>query len=584
MSTNKTSGAVDPWSSYRRSDTFELANVDDKQAIPKAYTGRRTRWARGEYQLEKIPWQGMELVPVKKDFWSYNQHFGVEERTQEQCERLRMEHSILIVDAGGLDVPKLVDSFHEAPFPTWAFDRFKRRGFRRPTGIQMQAWPIALQGHDLVGIAETGSGKTLSYIMPMLIHIEAQSERMPGEGPMGIILVPNRELCDQVQRQVNEFGCYAGVSCLCAYGGSTPEEQDKNDLSCQKGCDIIVATPGNLITLLEKRITNLRRATFMVLDEADELLSDGFEHQIRAIVSQVRPDRQMLLFSATWENDSLLQLAKDACSCKPIHVNVGSTKLAACKDINQVFLLTGTEEGVPQAYKGRSKLEVLVCSVKKAFAVADKSSKMLIFCNRVEAVPTVLAELQAEGIPCEGFSAEYTQAERQEALKQFRDIDNHLPVLVCTQLLGRGHDFQNLKYVVNFDMPRRASEYVHRIGRTGRAGEKGESLTLMEEMDLVGAREIRDCLEATGQFVPIWLSAACSNKKHQKYARMCRDFLNGTVTVPKALGDRHVPPEWKGRGGPRGLEMRNWWLRECGGEGAGRAPDVYKPELSGFVD
>merc|ERR1719174_596841 len=122
-----------------------------------------------------------------------------------ECEQIRLERGIMIVDDDGIKVPKPIDSFKEAPFPDWAQHRMRRKGFVRPTGIQTQAWPVLLQGHDLVGIAETGSGKTLAYVLPMLIHVQAQSELLPGEGPIGLVLMPNRELCEQVVRQVKEF-------------------------------------------------------------------------------------------------------------------------------------------------------------------------------------------------------------------------------------------------------------------------------------------------------------------------------------------------------------------------------------------
>lgn len=575
------SSAQSQWSNYRRQESHELTTSNDMHSthtIPQAFMGFRTRWSGRGVQLEQIDWKGMQLEPVKKDFWSFAVHPNVAERTATECERLRTEHSILILDVDSrIEVPQPIEHFYEVPWPDWATARLKRKCFKEPTGIQMQAWPVALKGHDLVGIAETGSGKTLAYILPMLIHAEAQPGWMPGDGPLGLVLVPNRELCDQVVRQVNEFAHGPSITCISICGGSSREDHEKTDATLARGCEIIVATPGNLITKLERQTTNLRRATFVVLDEADELLSEGFETQVRAVMSQVRPDRQVLLFSATWEDDGLLALAREACSCWPIHINVGNTKLAACKDINQFFLLVGDCEGVMPDNKGLSKIKVLIKAVKHRFQTSDPSSKMLVFCNRADTVPELLENLRAADITCAGVSAIYQQNERQETLKQFRDSDNNLRVLVCTQLLGRGHDFPNLNLVLNYDMPRRLSEYVHRIGRTGRRGEKGMAVTLMEEIDLVAAREIKDCLQATDQTVPVWLNVACSKRQHDKYIRMCRDARDGNSTA--AVTDGTVqPPKSKGRGSAW-AQRRSVWLHESEAYGAGLASEKYDPLL-----
>jgi len=528
--------------------------------------------------METISWQGMDLVPVRKDF-SYIEHPAVQDRSQAECERIRLDNAIVIVDDDGLDVPKPLAGFDEITFPEWAFQRIRSKGFKKPTGIQCQAWPVATKGHDLIGIAETGSGKTLAYLLPMLIHIEAQPEVLPGEGPAGLILVPNRELCEQVERQVNEFSRGAGLNCVSVFGGSGPDSVDQRNAALQKRCDVIIATPGLLISLLEDKLTNLKRTTYVVLDEADELLSEGFEYQIRMIMSQVRPDRQVSMFSATWEDDSLRQLAREACSCRPIHINVGSTKLAACKTITQSFMLAGSE--LYERFKSSSKLETLVIALQELLKKAQPEDKFLVFCNNRETVPMVLGCLQGVGIACEGCSADYSQVERESILKSFRDPENKLPLLVCTQLLGRGHDFVNLRYVINFDMPKRITEYVHRIGRCGRAGELGDALTILEEVDLVIAKDVRDCLLETNQRIPEWVHSACSNKMQKKYRAMAYEAVHGpsASSVEKALplGNEPKPEVWKGRGRGGGLIRRREWLMECASQGAGRLPNLPDP-------
>ena len=190
-----------------------------------------------------------------------------------------------------------MECFEELSFPDWAVKQLRDEGYIQPLPIQVQCWPIALGGHDMVGIADTGSGKTVAYVLPMLVHIIAQKELQPGEGPVGLVIVPTRDLCQQVARTVRQFTNIWGLECQSIFGGTSQAEQEE---CLRKRSDIIVATPGRFIDMLNRGKTNLLRATFIVLDEADELLDQDFGDQIRLLLSHVRPDRQVLLFSATW--------------------------------------------------------------------------------------------------------------------------------------------------------------------------------------------------------------------------------------------------------------------------------------------
>uniref|UniRef100_A0A7S1ADS9 Helicase C-terminal domain-containing protein n=1 Tax=Noctiluca scintillans TaxID=2966 RepID=A0A7S1ADS9_NOCSC len=285
------------------------------------------------------------------------------------------------------------------------------------------------------------------------------------------------------------------------------------------------------------------------------------------ILGQVRPDRQVCLFSATWP-DSVGALAQDVCHDRPIKINVGSTKLSACRTIHQNFWLVGSG-GPPVQYPGESKDQVLLRAVEK---LSDKSAKALIFCNSKDSVFRVVANLCENGYNAEGFCGGYTQEQREATIAKFSDLDSDLRLLVCTMVLGRGHDFKNLKYVLNYDLPCTTSgtrngmvEYVHRIGRTGRAGEQGYSLTLLEESDLFQARELIDLLKESRQEVPQLLTEADTKRKRQKYWRMRWDPLHATGhPSPDALVG--VEESWSGRGTGR----RHEFLKECGGLGAAR--------------
>ncbi len=197
-------------------------------------------------------------------------------------------------------MPKPVSTFEEASFPEYVLAEVTRAGFSEPTPIQAQGWPMALLGRDLVGLAETGSGKTLAYLLPAVVHINAQPHLAPGDGPIVLCLAPTRELAVQIQAECAKFGTTSRIKSTCVYGGA-PKGPQAGDL--RRGVEIVIATPGRLIDMLESRITNLRRVTYLVLDEADRMLDMGFEPQIRKIVAQIRPDRQTLLWSATWPKE-----------------------------------------------------------------------------------------------------------------------------------------------------------------------------------------------------------------------------------------------------------------------------------------
>lgn len=203
-------------------------------------------------------------------------------------------------------------------------------GFTKPTSIQSQGWPIALSGQDMVGIAHTGSGKTLGYMLPALIHIKNQQPLEKRDGPIALVLAPTRELAQQIQRVAYPFCKSAEVRNTCVYGGASKVKQS---FELQQGVEILIATPGRLIDLLENNVLNLKRCTYLVLDEADRMLDMGFEPQIRKIIGQIRPDRQTLMWSATWP-DEVRNLAEDFFS-NFVQLNVGSLELCANHNITQ---------------------------------------------------------------------------------------------------------------------------------------------------------------------------------------------------------------------------------------------------------
>lgn len=282
----------------------------------------------------------------------------------------------------GNHVPRPVETFDEAGFPKYVMDEVKAQGFAAPTAIQSQGWPMALSGRDVVGIAETGSGKTLTYCLPAIVHINAQPLLGPGDGPIVLVLAPTRELAVQIQQEVTKFGKSSRIRNTCVYGG-VPKGGQIRDLS--RGVEVCIATPGRLIDMLESGKTNLRRVTYLVLDEADRMLDMGFEPQIRKIIGQIRPDRQTLMWSATWPKD-VRQLASDYLS-DFIQVNIGSMDLSANHRITQIVEILSEGE---KRQRMTEHLERIM---------EDREAKVLLFTGTKRVADEITRFLRQDGWP-----------------------------------------------------------------------------------------------------------------------------------------------------------------------------------------
>ncbi len=248
---------------------------------------------------------------------------------QEEIDTFRRNADITV---HGHNVPKPILTFARANFPAYVYSTLSMERFEKPTPIQSQGWPMALSGRDMVGIAETGSGKTLSFILPAIVHINSQPALKPGDGPIVLVLAPVRELAQQTQEVAFKYGQSSRIRSTCLFGGASKGPQARD---LERGVEIVIATPGRLIDFLESGRTNLRRCTYLVLDEADRMLDMGFEPQMRKIVSQIRPDRQTLMWSATWPKE-VQRLAHDFLSRDVIQVNIGSLELSANHRIRQI--------------------------------------------------------------------------------------------------------------------------------------------------------------------------------------------------------------------------------------------------------
>merc|ERR1719331_2437715 len=401
--------------------------------------------------LQKINWNQVSLIKFEKDF--YQEHPAVSALTADDCDRIRTTKHITIVH--GENISKPVRTFEEASFPEYVLEEVSRAGFREPTPIQVQGWPIALAGRDMVGIAETGSGKTLAFLLPAIVHINAQPYLEKGDGPIVLVMSPTRELACQIQEEANRFGKSSKIKNTCCYGG-VPRRQQQQDL--RDGVEIVIATPGRLIDFLDCGDTNLKRLTYLVLDEADRMLDMGFEPQVRKVVSQSRPDRQTLMWSATWP-DEIKRLTRDICKENPVHINVGSLDLRTAHTIRQYVEVVKEEDK-----RGR---------LKRLLEKVMDGSRILIFADTKRGGDQLTREMRLDGYPALCMHGDKKQEERDWVLKEFKEGKS--PILVATDVASRGIDVKDIKYVINYDFPGSIEDYIHRVGRTGRAGATGSS-------------------------------------------------------------------------------------------------------------
>nr|CAG8532315.1 303_t:CDS:10 [Entrophospora candida] len=447
-------------------------------SVPNAiYSTSSSRMSTLGASLVKQEWDFSKLPKFEKNF--YREHPNVMARSEIEVEEYRRKQEMSVF---GNSIPKPVETFEEANFPAYVLKEVLNLGFTAPTPIQSQGWPMALSGRDLVGIAETGSGKTLAYCLPAIVHINAQPFLEPGDGPIVLILAPTRELAIQIQQECTKFGKSSRIKNTCVYGG-VPRGPQVRELSA--GVEICIATPGRLIDMLETRKTNLRRVTYLVLDEADRMLDMGFEPQIRKIVDQIRPDRQTLMWSATWPKE-VKRLAEDYLN-DFIQVNIGSLDLSASHNITQTV-------EVCSEYEKRTKL------VRHLERIIDqKENKTLIFTATKRTADEITKFLRQDGWPALAIHGDKAQVERDWVLSEFRT--GRSPIMVATDVASRGIDVKDIKLVINYDFPTNVEDYVHRIGRTGRGGAKGLAVTFFTMDNARQAKDLVNILREANQEV-----------------------------------------------------------------------------------
>ena len=352
-------------------------------------------------------------------------------------------------------------TFEEFKFNPKLDEALDFMGFKTPSPIQEQAIPLIQENKDLIACAQTGTGKTAAFLLPVLNKIAQNPDR---KHVNTLIIAPTRELALQIDQQVEAFGYFLGVSSIPVYGGGSGNTFDQQKKAFTQGADIIIATPGRLISHINLGYVNFKHVEHLILDEADRMLDMGFYNDIVAIVKKLPEKRQTLLFSATMP-DKIRILSKKLLN-QPEQINIALSKPAE-----------GVVQGAYMAYP-EQKIPLLI---KLLFGKEEQYPSVIIFSSTKRVVKEIAQTLKRKKFRVAEISSDLQQEDRERTLLDFKS--KKLQILVATDILARGIDIKEISLVINYDVPNDAEDYVHRVGRTARADKSGVALTLITPKD-----------------------------------------------------------------------------------------------------
>jgi superfamily II DNA/RNA helicase len=343
--------------------------------------------------------------------------------------------------------------------------------FDEATEIQAKAIPLILNGHDLIGCAQTGTGKTAAFVLPMLNQLSESNS----VGVKALILCPTRELAIQIDRQVQGLAYFTNAVCKAVYGGGDGVAWDQEREALEGGADVIIATPGRLISHLERGYVKFETIQHLILDEADRMLDIGFFDDIIKIIKTIPAERQSLMFSATMA-PKIRKLANEILK-EPLEVSVAVSKPA--EGVLQEVYMAHEEQKIPL--------------VKHLLSDKSEFSSIIVFCSTKKKVSQLTRKLQKDRLNAQAISSDFEQKEREQTISDFRS--GRTRILIATDVMSRGIDIKGIDLVINFDVPTDAEDYVHRIGRTARANTKGMAITLISEDDMYRFKKIERLIE-----------------------------------------------------------------------------------------
>jgi len=461
-------------------DMAEHADVESDSDSDDAAATARVEQARAKKkELPRVDHSTVSYPSFRKDF--YIEVPEIKRMSDEEVAATRLSMDKL--KTRGKRVPKPIKKWTQCGLSDAVLAVIDKAGYAAPFPIQAQALPAIMQGRDVIAIAKTGSGKTMGYTLPMLRHVLDQPPLANGDGPISLIMVPTRELAMQVYREVHKFSKLTGIRVAAVYGGAGVKQQIAE---LKRGAETVVCTPGRMIDMLTAnggRVTNLRRVTYVVLDEADRMFDMGFAPQIDRIVGNTRPDRQTMLFSATFPS-AVEKLARGVLT-KPVQIVAGGISVVSDTITQHVEVLTA-----------EAKLPRLCELLRHHF----DDGQLLVFVDTQEACDALFRELLWQQLPCSTLHGGMGQDDRDSTIADFKA--GNLSILVATSVAARGLDVKDLVCVINYEVPNHYEDYVHRVGRTGRAGAAGTAYTFLAPDEEKYAPDLVKAMEAAGQEPP----------------------------------------------------------------------------------
>jgi len=353
-------------------------------------------------------------------------------------------------------------------------------GYEKPTPVQEQAIPLIMQGKDLIGCAQTGTGKTAAYVLPMLHGIITDKHR--NDTIKALIIAPTRELAVQIDQQLEGFSYFANISSVAVYGGGSGTDFEMEKKALKTGAEVIVATPGRLISHLNMGYVKFNELKYLVLDEADRMLDMGFLPDIQKIMSHLPKERQTLLFSATMPRE-IRGLAKSILH-KPEEVNLAVSKPA--ENVMQVAYLVYDNQKI---------------ALIKSLLQGKDLPSVLVFSATKSSVKVIESELKRLRLNVKAIHSDLEQDERKIVLRQFKNRE--IQILVATDIVSRGIDIDNISLVINYNVPHDAEDYVHRVGRTARAEKTGVAITFINDKETRDFKKIEELIQSEVRKLPL---------------------------------------------------------------------------------
>jgi superfamily II DNA/RNA helicase len=399
--------------------------------------------------------------------------------------------------------------FTELKLEKQLLDAISYMGFETATPIQEKVIPIILENRDLIACAQTGTGKTGAFVLPILNKLIGKKDTHIDT----LIIVPTRELAIQIEQQIQGFSYFVPAESIAVYGGGDGNDWEAEKRAFKNGTDIIIATPGRLMSHLKMGNVNFKHINHLILDEADRMLDMGFIDDIKTIISHLGKNHQTLMFSATMPN-SIRQLAKKILK-NPVEISLAMSTPA--ENVDQKAYLVFEEQKVSL--------------IKHILAERKHYDSIIIFTSTKSKITTIVRSLNRYGFPAHGISSNLEQDKREEVLRDFRS--KKIRILVATDVMSRGIDVKEINIVINFDVPHDAEDYVHRVGRTARVNAKGEAITLVIPKEIYKLRKIEQLIKATipkiqppGDIgsVPTWEGGEPKSNNNRKIYKKNRYF------------------------------------------------------------